>query len=536
MKKTLTKIILFIIGLWFYLFVAKAQQINNKVMIYGETSKLDAYDPYTVHETSAHRLSDMIFNSLITIKSNGEYEGELAQNWKILNGNTAIKINLRKNVYWHDSLFKNSKTNNKQIVTAKDIENTIRLLQSPVSEIPNKQRFEAINSVQVISDFEVIIRFKMAVNDPLRMLMFKILPHHLLNNVKGLTRNIKYVKKPIGTGPYVIKSITPQGEIILTANNKYFLGSPKIKTIIMKPYSDQIIMDQSLMFGALDLVTYVSPRNINEIKGDKNLLVIPYDNLTFTFLALNNSNKFLKNKKIRQAIAYAINRKEMLKAFFQNRGTLITGPFPPSSWAYNLDVQPYEYDTKKSIALLQSEGLIDKNKDKYLEAPDGSIVQLTFVVPLVGESEMIKRIVLAIQQYLEDIGIKIKLQFMDWLVWKEKVLGKHQYDITIASWNFDDAANISSLFHSSSAIAWGNNFVLYKNINVDSLLTESNATNDFEKKRKIYQKLHAILAADVPYVYLWTLYNHAAHNNKLYGVKIEPFAFFKYINFWDIKK
>src|SRR5690606_4952387 len=111
-----------------------------------------------------------------------------------------------------------------------------------------------------------------------------------------------------------------------------------------------------------------------------------------------------------------------------------------------------------------------------------------------GESETVKRIVLAFQQYLADIGLKVELQFMDWQVWKKRVLHDHDYDVTIASWSFDDASNITSLFHSSSAVPWGNNFVLYRNPLVDSLLAEADATSDFDKRRTIYHKLHAILA------------------------------------------
>ena len=124
---------------------------------------------------------------------------------------------------------------------------------------------------------------------------------------------------------------------------------------------------------------------------------------------------------------------------------------------------------------------------------------------------------------------------MDWLVWKRKVLADQDYDMTIASWSFDDSSNISSLFHSSSAVPWGNNFVQYRNKEVDSLLTEADTTNDFDKRRAIYHKLHVILADEVPYVYLWTLMHHAAHSNRLSGLRVEPFGFFKQVATWNFQ-
>ena len=76
---------------------------------------------------------------------------------------------------------------------------------------------------------------------------------------------------------------------------------------------------------------------------------------------------------------------------------------------------------------------------------------------------------------------------MDWILWKKKVLKDHNYDITIASWSFDDSNDISSLFHSSSAKPLGNNFINYLNPVVDGLLNQARATNDFEKKQKSLQ-------------------------------------------------
>ena len=91
---------------------------------------------------------------------------------------------------------------------------------------------------------------------------------------------------------------------------------------------------------------------------------------------------------------------------------------------------------------------------------------------------------------------------MDWLVWKQKVLGEHDYDITIASWKFDDATNLLSLFHSQSAKAWGNNFINLRNKSVDMLLSEINLEQDFfQNKLSEFQfsKIKLILLKDIPY-------------------------------------
>lgn len=503
-------------------------------LVYGETTRLDTFDPYTVHEGSGQRLSDLIFDSLVEVNPGGEYAASLAKSWTVENGGTQVTFTLRDDAVWHRAVGATGPAGD-MMFGADDVVSTIRLIQAPGSAIPNKERFAVIKSAEKIDQHKVSIHLHRALVDPLRALMFKILPNHVVGAAPNLARDSDFAKNPIGTGPYQFVKANPQGEVLLTANARYFRGKPAIENIVMKAYADQSIMAQSLMFNSLDLVTYVSPRDLGEVMGDAKLSVVPYDALSFSFFGMNTQRGALKDKRVRQAISFAVNRQEMLEAFFQGKGRLISGPFPPTSWAYNMDVKPLPFDVAKAKALLQAAGLTDKDGDGFVETAGGKPLQLTFAVPLAGESEMIKRITLAFQGYLEAAGIKCDLQFMDWLVWKKKVLEEHDYDVTIASWSFDDASNITSLFHSSSSKAWGNNFVQYQNPEVDALLTEADATNDFDKRRAIYHKLHGILADDAPYTYLWTLMHHAAHNTRLTGVRVEPFAFFKYIVSWQLE-
>jgi peptide/nickel transport system substrate-binding protein len=503
-----------------------ALALTGLQMVYGETTRIDSFDPYTVHETSGQRLADLLFDSLVEVQAGGEYTPSLATKWKVEQAGAAVTFTLREGVKWHGG----DKT-----LTADDVVTTVRLLSSPQSDIPNRERFNVIRSAEKIDDKTVTIHLTRALLDPLRAMLFKIVPAHVLGAAPALKRDGSFAKNPIGTGPYTFVKATPQGEALLEANAAYFGGKPTIDRIVMKAYADQSIMAQSLMYESLDLITYVSPRDLGEILGDNKLSVLPYDALSFSFFAMNTQRGILKDKRVRQAISQAVNRSEMLDAFFQGKGRLISGPFPPTSWAYNLDVKPVGYDVTRAKALLQSAGLVDKDGDGMLETPAGKPASLVFAVPLAGESEVVKRVVLAFQGYLESVGLKLELQFMDWLVWKRKVLGEQDYDVTIASWSFDDASNITSLFHSSSAKPWGNNFVQYRNPEVDALLTEAEASNDFDKRRAIYHKLHSILADEAPYTYLWTLMHHAAHNARVSGVRVEPFAFFKHIVSWQMK-
>ncbi|NNL41260.1 MAG: hypothetical protein HKO79_02090, partial [Desulfobacterales bacterium] len=273
-------------------------------------------------------------------------------------------------------------------------------------------------------------------------------------------------------------------------------------------------------------------RDIPQIQGDKRYVMQPYNALSYSFFGYNMRNPLLADKRVRKAFTYAVNRQEMLDSFFQGQGTIISGPFAPGSWAYNLDVQPVDFDPEKAIALLNEAGFV--KGDDGIMTKDGQKLSLTLKVPIAKESEAVKRVVLAFKNYLNKIGVDIEGEFKEWLSWKEDVFFKHDFDIIFASWVFDDSADISSLFHSAEIGPWKNNFGAYSSPEVDSLIVESKLTLDHEKRRTINRKLHAIIADENPYTFLWTLTNYAAFNKKLRRVAIHPYKFFSFADNWFI--
>lgn len=507
--------------------------VENR-MVYGETGRLETYDPYSAHEAAAQRMSDLMFDGLVELGRSGDYVPGLATSWEVSKSGTEVTFQLRKNVHWHGV----DPGKSGPVFTARDVVATVGFLVKAQSGIPNAERFSGIASAVEVDPGTVRISLRRAASDPLRMLMFKVLPTSAFASMKSgsMFRDNAFAQRPAGTGPYQFIKSNKQGEVLLRANKGYFGGIPRIETIVMKSYADQSVMAQSLMFNSLDLITYVSPRDLGEIMADKRLLLLPYDALSYSFVGLNNSRPALSDRRVRQALALSVNRKEMLEAFFQGRGKLISGPFPPTSWAYNLDVAPVSHDVARARQMFEAAGFVDRNKDGVLEDASGNPLKLSMVVPVSGEGETLKKIVLGLQSYFTKAGVRIDLQFLDWVAWKKKVLLDHDYDLTLASWSFDDASNITSLFHSSSAGPWGNNFVQLKDKSIDALLTEADATNDFEKRRAIYNKLHAMIADETPYIFLWTLTHHAAFQENLSGVRIEPYSFFKYVTGWSLQK
>jgi peptide/nickel transport system substrate-binding protein len=496
---------------------------------YGEYGRPATLDPVTSNEMISLRLTELIFNGLVGINEKQEIVPELAEKWDISADSRTYTFFLRKDVMWHPKEGEEAKP-----FTADDVIFTYKIMMHPKTITPLKVRYEFISTAEKLDDYTVKFTLKRPILNALAKFSFKVIPKHGPSNPLYLIREDPFVRSPIGTGPYQLKNITAEREIILTANENYFKGRPHVDKFIAKPFADQNIMTQALMFNAIDMIVLVNPRDLPEIQGDKRFILQPYNALSYSFFGYNVRSPLLADKRVRKAFTHAVNRQEMLDSFFNAQGTIISGPFAPGSWAYNLDVQPLAFDPEKARTLLLEAGF-SRGADGFMQK-DGKRLALSLKVPIEKESEAVKRVVLAFKNYLKNVGADIKVEFKEWQAWKEDVFFEHDFDIIFAIWVFDDSADISSLFHSGEIGAWKNNFGGYSNPEVDGLINESKLTLDHEKRRTINRKLHAILAEENPYTFLWTLTNYAAYHKKVRRVAIHPYKFFSYSDDWFIEE
>ena len=496
---------------------------------YGEYGRPATLDPITSNEMISLRLTELIFNGLVGINEKQEIVPELAERWEISGDSRTYTFFLRKDVMWHPKEGEEAKP-----FTADDVIFTYKIMMHPKTITPLKVRYEFIHTAEKVDDYTVKFTLKRPILNALAKFSFKVIPKHGPSNSLYLTREDPFVRNPIGTGPYLLKNITAEREIILVANENYFKGRPHVDKFIAKPFADQNIMTQALMFNAIDMIVLVNPRDLPEIQGDKRFILQPYNALSYSFFGYNIRSPLLADKRVRKAFSYAVNRQEMLDSFFNGQGTIISGPFAPGSWAYNLDVQSLSFDPEKARTLLQEAGF-SRGADGFMQK-DGKRLALSLKVPIEKESEAVKRVVLAFKNYLKNVGADVKVEFKEWQAWKEDVFFEHDFDIIFAIWVFDDSADISSLFHSGEIGAWKNNFGGYSNPEVDSLINESKLTLDHEKRRTINRKLHAILAEENPYTFLWTLTNYAAYHKKVRRVAIHPYKFFSYSDDWFMEE
>ena len=488
---------------------------------YAESTAPSSLNPMLVADMPSLRAAELLYEGLVTPPIGGDVSPALAESWQVAPGEGSVTFKLRSGLKWHDG----------KPLTSKDVAFTIEAGKNPRTATALGAQFEAFDTVRTPDANTVIITFKRKVLNPLLYFDFKILPAHLFP--EGFIAADSAVETPVGSGPFKFIEWTHAGEIKFNRNPDFRRASAgNIKDLEVSPVPDDNIRKELLTYGAVDLLPQVRPKDIPALEELSSVRLYPYSTLSYSYIGLNFRNEVIRNQKFRQALTIGLDREEMLKAHYGNRGTIISGPFPPASWAYNFDVKPWDYDKRRAAQMLDDAGIKDGNGDNVREF-DGKPINLKIVS--LAQSEVQKAVVLDLQQQLKNLGIKAEVRFMEPMAWKKAVFEDHDFDLVLAEWTFDNSVNIYTLFHSTQAGPNQNNFGGYVNAEVDKLLEDSRDAANSEVLRAIYGELHKKLHNDLPYVFLWSLNRYAAISSRIENVRVHPFYFFSYVADWKEK-
>ncbi len=466
-----------------------------------DQQKLAPIHPILTASTLSANLTDIIFDGLIKLDDGFEPKPHLAESWERSADGLTWIFQLRKGVRFHDG----SK------LTAEDVAFTFQQLRDlPVGSSFNPI-FKEVESIKVIGSHTLKIVLKKPMASFLSMLIVGILPKQDSVN-----------PQPVGTGPYKLKSWSEM-EVLLEANEDYFLGRPNIDQIrvIVDPNSKTFWANVAR--GESDL--FFDPMSAH----DETLKFIPgfkthsVENLYYYSLSFNMNDKLFRDPKVRQALNYVVNKEEIIAKVLKGQGQVMAGTIHPSSWAYNPKIRPCPYDPPKALALLRQAGWDDHDGDHILDK-EGE--RFEFTVHLNTGDDLKQKSILLIQQYLMGIGIKMQVSLVD--AANIDFLFKKQFQAAFVETLAAGDPDFSYNFWHSSQIERGFNWSSYRNEQVDRLLEEGRTEFDREKRKIKYFKYQEEIFKDPPGIFLfWTNYL-VGINGRFKGVKFSsaggPFA------------
>ena len=445
-------------------------------------------------DAASERLRTLIFNTLVKKDEKFDYSGELASDIKRSDDGTTFTFALRDGVKFHDG----------RVLSSADVKYTLDLVftsdfakSASFYEGTGNDKRSYIKSVDAPDGRTVVV----TLTKPWVGLMSNLVPVAIIPKDSYESQKTH----PLGTGPFkFIRYDNTQQVCDVEAFPEYWEGAAKLPAIRVRVISDMNAMQAELQSGRVDIApmpTSLSPDAVKRLEQDQNLQVKAFPGSNVVLLTINTSSAPLDNVKVRQAVAYAIDRESLIKNLLLGFGEIAHSIIPEESWAYSPG-QTYTYDPARAKQLLDEAGFPD---------PDGAGPRMRFDKPVVyklsGSSIAGRQYAGVIQNYLKEVGIPVEIQTPEQNTLFDE-LRRGNFQISYTQWvgGNQDPIFYKDLFATSEIPTQtrpSRNRSRYSNKELDALLDEAVNTFDRQRGRELYTRIQDFVSRDVPVFPLW---------------------------------
>ena len=468
-----------------------AQAARGGTVVIGSTQKPRHMNPAVQSGIATMMPGAQIFATPLTIDKNWKAQPYLAEKWTVSEDARSITLHLRKDAKFHDG----------KPITSEDVAFSVDVVKA---NHPFKSMLAPVNAVSTPDAHTAIIR--LAEPHPVLELVMTtvflpILPKHVYGDGQPLPTHPRNSKDVVGSGPFRLVEFKPGEQQVFERFDGFFMkDKPQIDRLIIREFKDSSSSLLAFESGAIDLIFGVSdPRDAERVKKTPGAKLIGnhgYGIGPIIWLAFNTKEPKLADKRVRQAIAYAIDRNFLAKTLLGGIHKPATGPITSASPLYTADVQRYELNLKKAGELLDAAGL---------KAGAGG-KRLTLTLDSIPGDQAIRTAAEYIKPALAKIGVDVALRASpDFPTWARRV-SSHQFEMTVDSvWNWGDPViGVHRTYQSSNirpGVIWSNT-QQYSNPKVDALLESAGKEQDKAKRKAMYTEFQKIIVDDAPIAFL----------------------------------
>ena len=474
-------------------------------------------------------LVQLIYSGLFKYNNQGKIINDLAESYTLTENNTVYTIHLKKNVLWQDG----------QPFTVADILFTLNLISDPAYKSPLRTSWQGVKT-EVVDNYTLKFKTATPYVGFLNNLTFGILPKHIWESVTPTNFSLNSLNlEPIGTGPYKFNSIRKdkKGNIIsysLDANPTYFAGKPYIGKFTLKFYTDENTAIKALNKKEVMGINAISPQNniqINQENVSLHKLELP----RYFAVFLNQTKSIpLANDEVRQALAYATNRQEIIDNVLASNGQPVYSPFLPNMVGYTDNLNYPKFDLNKANKILTNKGW-EKGADGF-RGKDGVGLNINLVT--INWPELVKTAHLLKTQW-EKAGIKVNIQTYSLSDVQQNYIRPREYEALLFGQSIGNNPDPYSFWYSSQKKDPGLNLSLFGNADSDKLIANGRVEFNSQKRAQDYIDFQKILLKENPAIFLYTPKYIYPLSKNIQGVKIKniisPADRFTDINHWYLK-
>lgn len=497
---------------------------SGDAIIVGSIGDASTLIPILVSDTASGEIAGLIYNGLIKYDQNLNIVGDLAQSWEVSKDGLTITFHLRPGIKWQDG----------KPFSAEDVLFTYQTIIDPRTPTAYASAFLEVREAKIPDSNTFQVTYKQPFAPALDSWGVGIIPKHLLAS-QDITKS-PLNRNPVGTGFYRFAGWKTGEKIELSFNPDCFAGRPYIDRYIYRIIPDQATMFLELLSGGVDemgLTPLQYARQSENAKFRENYKRYRYLTFSYSYLGFNLKDPRFADKRVRQAIAYAIDKKEIIDGVLFGLGVEATGPYRPDTWYYNPSVKKYPYDPEQARRLLQEAGYQDRNNDGILDK-DGQPFEFTLIT---NQGNITRsRTAEIIQRRLKKIGISVKIRILEWSAFLNEFVDKRRFEAVILGWAMGPEPDQFDIWHSSKTKEKEFNFVTFANPEADRLLEEGRHTFDLEKRKRAYFRLQEILAEEQPYVFLYYAQALPAIHKRFRGIEPAPAGIAYNFEKWYVPK
>ncbi|MDD2791222.1 MAG: peptide-binding protein [Sulfurimonas sp.] len=482
----------------FFLLLFFSYSLFAATLHLATSSNPSRLNPILATDSSSSEIAGFLFNGLVKYdKDASTIVGDLAEDFYFKDKTTLI-FKLRPNITWHDGA----------PLTSKDVIFTYETLISPKIVSPYSANFRFVKSVRAIDELTLEVKYTKPYFKALETWMMGILPEHILGSDANIM-NSAFNTKPIGTGPYKLYQLEHSKNIILIANENYFEGAPKIERIAFHVIADPMTRFLMLKSAALDIGSIEPMEYERQLSKDFFEKFNVYEEISrsYTYLGFNLRREKFKNPKVREALSLAIDREQLVKILFFDHAKVCTGPFLPSTKAFNEEVKAPKRDIKRAKELLK-------------EAGYGAEHPFVFEIATSNANSIRPYAAEILQHQLKDAGVVVTLRVMEWQAFLNTIVFPNDFDTVLLGWGLSPMPDPYMFWHTQSDKKGGFNLVGYNNPRIDKMIEESQEIIDKTQLDGLFREMFKVIVDDNPYLFLFIPNSITAVDTQIQ--KIEP--------------
>jgi peptide/nickel transport system substrate-binding protein len=453
-------------------------------------------DPRVGLDAQSERIDGLLFDNLLSRDERLSVQPGLAERWEIPDPKTYV-FHLRKGLRFSDG----------SPLTSRDVKWSFdSLLQGKVRST-KAAAYRFVDQIDAPDDYTVVFHLK----QPWAALLWNVAGGGGMG-VVPYGSGAEASQHPVGSGPFRFVSAEQDKEVILERNDNYWGDKAKLARVRFAVVPDTTTRALEMRKGSADLeINALTPDMETALQREPGLALMRGPGTRLAYMAFNLRDPILKDVRVRQAIAYALNRGPLIRYLLGGEARPADSVLPPESWAYDSRVEKYAYDPAKAKRLLDDAGYAEDHGIRF------------HLVMKTSTEEASRAMAAVFQQQLREVGIALDIRSFEFATFFSDIThGEFQvYSLRWIGGN-EDPDIFEYAFDSARIIPNGANRQYYSNPRVDALIAKASTELDQNARKQDYAEIQQILADDLPYINLWYFDNVMVYSKQVHGLEMNP--------------